>query len=294
MVVEATLASSGSVQMIGALAKNILDLLAARHSKDVFVPECKDGPTQGAEHLRMDAWVMNRSWAHSRFTAYEIKTSRSDFLNDRKWRNYLPYCNEFYFVAPNGLIDAKELPPEAGLLEQLGGFEGKRLVCRKKAAWREVEIPESIYRYVLMCRTQVARSEYVVERTKEERMQKWSCFVAQKAEARELGNRVGEAIRETVDTVRTENEQLKTQMSSYDDVRSLLSRLDIDPNGYISTWSLQRTIEEQRKVFRPELLIAMHSLQNSLSRALEVAEEMEAERASTNGQAGSSSLSFRA
>lgn len=81
-----------------AYAKNILRLLEAKHSKDLLIPECKDGPTQSvSEHLRMDAWVMNRSWAHPCYTAYEIKVTRSDFLNDRKWRGYLPYCNEFFF-----------------------------------------------------------------------------------------------------------------------------------------------------------------------------------------------------
>src|SRR5690242_5105664 len=94
----------------------IRKLLAAKHAEDVLVPECKDGPTQGGSHRRMDAWVMSKSWANPCVTGYEIKVSRSDFLGDEKWRTYLPLCNEFYFVAPSGIIEPDELPPEAGLL----------------------------------------------------------------------------------------------------------------------------------------------------------------------------------
>jgi len=48
---------------------------------------------------------------------FEVKISRSDFLSDRKWPNYLPYVNYFYFATPPGLIKPEELPPEIGLLE---------------------------------------------------------------------------------------------------------------------------------------------------------------------------------
>ena len=91
--------------MFNITANKIQSLLAVKHSKDIFVPECKDGPTHTADHLRMDAWVMKRSWVRPLSIGYEIKISRQDFLNDQKWHSYLNYCNEFYFVCPAGLID---------------------------------------------------------------------------------------------------------------------------------------------------------------------------------------------
>jgi hypothetical protein len=48
---------------------------------------------------------------------YEVKSSRSDFLNDAKWEKYLPYCTQFAFVAPAGAIFRWELPRECGLIE---------------------------------------------------------------------------------------------------------------------------------------------------------------------------------
>ena len=45
----------------GITAKQILDLLAERHAGDLFVPECKDGPSQYRGHLRLDAWTLLKS-----------------------------------------------------------------------------------------------------------------------------------------------------------------------------------------------------------------------------------------
>ncbi|GAG12604.1 unnamed protein product, partial [marine sediment metagenome] len=38
-------------------AREIVELLAAKHWKDIFIPECKDGPSWGGRPLRLDAWV---------------------------------------------------------------------------------------------------------------------------------------------------------------------------------------------------------------------------------------------
>lgn len=67
---------------------------------------------------RLDLLTLDlREWT---VRGFEVKTSRSDFLSDRKWQNYLPYVNYFYFATPPGLIRPRELPNEIGLLE-MGG-----------------------------------------------------------------------------------------------------------------------------------------------------------------------------
>lgn len=250
-------------------AKHILDLLAEKHSKDVFIAECKDGPTQSvSEHLRMDAWVMNRSWAHPCYTAYEIKVSRSDFLSDKKWRHYLPYCNEFFFVAPKGLIGTNELPPEAGLLELLGGANGKRLVRRKATQWRDVEVPESLFRYVLMCRVIVGRSEFHVERPKSEELAFWQRFCEEKTEKRELGYQVGKAIRDKVENVKRENERLEKRITEYEDIRQWLAQIGIDPNGYASRWTVKERMKAQEDLFPRDVVWTIKYLRDHLNDAL--------------------------
>jgi hypothetical protein len=45
----------------------------------------------------------------------EIKSSRADFMTDRKWRDYLEFCDRFFFgVAPDFPLDM--LPAECGLI----------------------------------------------------------------------------------------------------------------------------------------------------------------------------------
>ena len=52
----------------------------------------------------------------------EVKSSREDYLCDRKWGDYLPFCDAYYFaVAPEFPIDI--LPDEPGLIVA-DGFGG--------------------------------------------------------------------------------------------------------------------------------------------------------------------------
>ena len=129
-------------------------LLAIKHSKDVFIPECKTGATWGVgkkELLILDAWTMNKKWANAKATGYEIKVSRSDFINDNKWTGYLPYCNEFYFVCPKYLINPNDIPNDIGLI----WASKSRLTIRKYAQYRDVVIPVSLYQYILMARVEI-------------------------------------------------------------------------------------------------------------------------------------------
>jgi hypothetical protein len=45
----------------------------------------------------------------------EIKSGRADFVADRKWQDYLDYCDRFYFAVAAG-FPLELLPPEEGLI----------------------------------------------------------------------------------------------------------------------------------------------------------------------------------
>lgn len=103
----------------------------------------KDYEPQNPEQ-RIDFWAIN-CYLSKKFEkiAFEIKVSRSDFLNEiknpEKRQQALLFSNRFYFAAPKGLIRPEEIPPECGLVE----FEAGSTRCRwtKEAPWRDVSEP---------------------------------------------------------------------------------------------------------------------------------------------------------
>jgi hypothetical protein len=58
--------------------------------------------------------------AKGELTIVEIKVSRADLLGDRKWTDYLDYCDRFYWAVPPALAAICEgerfLPRDAGLI----------------------------------------------------------------------------------------------------------------------------------------------------------------------------------
>jgi hypothetical protein len=106
----------GSVFVGGIDSRQILNALAVQHKDDVFIPECKNGQSWGNDLLKLDAWVLKRTYSPLTTIGYEIKCSRQDFERDQKWTGYLGFCHYFYFVCPAGLIKAADLPPGVGLV----------------------------------------------------------------------------------------------------------------------------------------------------------------------------------
>lgn len=67
---------------------------------------------------RADVMALDRG---GRFTIVEIKSSPADYRSDRKWGDYLDFCDRFYFaVAPDF---PKEMLPDAHGLIVGDGYE---------------------------------------------------------------------------------------------------------------------------------------------------------------------------
>jgi len=239
--------------------------LRSKHGKDVFVPECKTGGTWQGGHQSLDAWAIKPSWANPLVTGYEIKISRSDFVNDDKWKSYMDYCNAFYFVCPTGLIQPDELPANVGLMWV--ARTGTRLYTKRKAPWRDVEIPESIYRYILFSRCKIVPPNYYSDKVGADYWQEW---LKVKQENKELGWLVSQSIRKTVedqiDTVRAENKAIKNKMDSYDMILSALKAYDlVDELGNpVHKYSLDRKMKQIVGVLPAGLLENIRQAINSL------------------------------
>lgn len=235
-----------SKSKIKITAPMVIDLLRTKHSADVFVTECKNGPSYCAGLRKMDAWVMPRSWAHMTIKCYEVKVSRSDFLNDKKWQEYLPYCHELYFVAPKGVIEPNELPPEAGLLQVAS--TGTNLFTKKKAARRNIELPEELYQYILMCRTDV-RAETVPHAD----VDYWKAWLARKEENQCVGSSVSKRLQkmfdEQVSAANNKSRQVGKDVKRLQWVADLLEEMDI-PVSSFDGWRFENDVKEKLEQVR--------------------------------------------
>lgn len=237
-------------------ASEIVELLAQKHANDVFVPNCKTGSSGGYGLKILDAWVMKRGWANPLVIGYEIKVNRSDFLNDNKWRDYLIYCNEFYFVTLKGLIQPNELPEEIGLLWISGG--SSRFHTKKKAVYRDIKIDENVFRYVLMHRATIG-GEYIYDK-----LDYWKKWIADKDEKSYIGQIVNEKLRKTYSTLMFENEQVKREIEQYSEIVAFLKDNDI----CLSNWTdgvcrdIKSKIDELESGFSSEF-------QSDLNKAIE-------------------------
>lgn len=245
-------------------SKAIVELLRVKHAKDVFVSECKDGPSQFGGHRRLDGWVMERSWANPRVIGYEVKISRSDFLQDDKWQDYLGLCNQLYFVCPNGMIKPEEVPASVGLMYV---SKTKTVLFRKKKAdFRNPTIPESLYRYILMCRARIAppglNNDSDCETSREENLRAW---IQRKDERAQLSWEVNKKIREIVDSVREENRRLKRDNETAADVLSMLKEMGIRPE-HASRHVVRREIEKRRFGVAQEISYAAKSMEDAIKR----------------------------
>lgn len=149
-------------------ASAITALLRKKHSGEVFVEELRGGAGYGGcSEGYIDAWTMHPypSKQNCRI-AYEVKISRSDFLRDikqpLKHRAALLFSNEFYFVAPEGMLGAEDLPLFAGLIEvkeyENGTVEGRMgLDVSVNAPWRDTSPPS--WRFVVSLVRNIERRE---------------------------------------------------------------------------------------------------------------------------------------
>ena len=217
-------------------AQDIIPLLAARHRKDLFVRECKTGPTIGTTHLRLDAWAMRRSYTRAATYGYEVKVSRSDFLSDDKWRSYLPYCNQFFWVAPRGLVLPDEISDGCGLLEVSNG--GKRLLTRKKAKHREAPAVADVWEYILISRVRA------VDDRIEPEAEYWKSWLERRGELKEVGWRVSKRLRQLIEEeitrVKQQNDALRNENRNLEQVREICAEVGIDLRGL---WNVRGEVE---------------------------------------------------
>jgi hypothetical protein len=256
-------------------AREILVLLEARHTNDLFVPECKDGSTVFGSHFRLDAWAMKRSWSKPLTTGYEIKVNRSDFMRDEKIAGYRDMCNCLYLVAPAGIVDPTEIPEYCGLL--VPASTGSRLFIKKKAPFRDIEDPAELYKYILMSRARIDRLRYYVHG---DRRRFWRQWLRTREIDKDFGHQVGGAIREEIKTrilsVAQDNEELVDRMAAYDEVIRILEGAGLATDNPRSlTWKVRERLDELDKGVSKELGFAMRQAETAGQRMREAVKALQ-------------------
>jgi hypothetical protein len=265
----------GNLTLTGITSKAILALLEAKHSGDVFISECKNGETWGARDLlKLDAWVLCRTYSPLRTIAYEIKVSRSDFERDTKWEKYLELCHEFYFVCPAGLIRNHDLPGRVGLV-----WASQDALFTKKRAERIDPNPEKLINlliYALMARVQIVTN---IERDKEpeishlEQIRKWTEEASTK---KELAVFIRGHIQQVYSHIIGLDFSFQQRESNIKYFKDALERLGIIWNSEDNSWNesqkVHESIEALKKAVDLSTIRQMRSLSKSLSGA---ADELE-------------------
>jgi len=112
------------------LARGVCRMLAQRGFASLT-----EFPTR--DRLRMDVCALGPK---GEIWCVEVKSSRADFLSDRKWESYLGWCDRFFFAVPESFPD-ELLPVAHGLIRADAwggdvlrwGAEEKLAAARRKA-----------------------------------------------------------------------------------------------------------------------------------------------------------------
>lgn len=242
---QSLIKEKGILRLNGISADNILALLENKHIKDVFVSECKNGETWGRRDLlKLDAWVLCRTYSPLTMIGYEIKTSRQDFEQDQKWTGYLDLCHQFYFVCPAGLIRAEDLPNRIGII-----WASKDKLHTKRKAERvnpDIEKVNRLLVYVLMSRIKIVANMFEID--KEEPKDKITLRreELERAEARsELALFVRGHIRRIHDEINKKEADIASRERVVKDFESHLARLGIIWDSEKSTWQDNMAVNQQ-------------------------------------------------
>lgn len=193
-------------------------------------------------------------------SAYEVKVSRGDYLRDDKWRGYLAFCNEFYFVCPDGLIKPEEVPEGAGLYWV--AKTGTQLRRKKRAPTREVRIPESVFRYILFSRARIdppRPHERLFEKKGRAYWENWLQVKKLDWEfGRAVGRRIQQVIEERINQVEQKSREVARENERLREVEEFLKSIGMtSKTSWFSLNGVRSRLEELNQVFSPEIMRAL-------------------------------------
>ncbi len=256
-------------------SKQILEFIEKRHAKDVVVPECKNGETWGVRDLlRLDAWVLCRSYSPLTTIGYEIKVDRHDFEQDQKWTGYLDLCHEFFFVCPAGLIRSTDLPSSIGLMwvSKAGNL------YLKKRPERRTPDPVKSYRlliYVIMARSRIVANMYEAnnqttnEGNNNDPLSYYRSVVEGARERKSLAAFIRGHIRDVWKQIEEKESDIRDKLSQVERFEQRLSRLGIVWDSAKSNWTENTRVRTEIDLLRLRMDDAQLNDMLNLAKVLE-------------------------
>jgi hypothetical protein len=258
----------------GISSGQVLSLLQKKHQNDVFVDECKSGPSWGAHLLKLDAWVLKTTYSPLTTIGYEIKVSRSDFEQDQKWVGYLDYCHEFYFVCPAGLIKSVDLPKEIGLIWT--NLRGDKLTTKKRAIRKQpvMEKMNNLLIYVLMSRSVIVANMYKAQKGltgKVDRLEVKKHLVEKAQEREALAEFINGHVREVYEQSKARCERAQSMEQWADEFSKRLDKLGFvwkpEKDGWSERIEISNKIDALRSHIDDKTINDMESIARRLSAA---------------------------
>ena len=221
-------------------SKQILALLEAKHLRDVFIPECKNGETWSTRQLlKLDAWCLMRTYSPLSTIGFEIKVSRSDFDQDQKWVDYLDLCHMFYFVCPAGLVRSVDLPEHVGLIwvSASGKLHTKKVAQRRQP---DKDKLNNLLIYALMSRSRIVANmneANLAEPTEQvSRLKQMAQSVADSDQKKELSRLVRGHVRKIWEEIRGKELKLESRERRIKDFEARLGQLGITWDSTNDAW----------------------------------------------------------
>lgn len=251
-------------------AHEIKKALSEKHRKDFFMTEVKNGSTWMSSGLRiLDAVAFNKSWANKKITGYEIKVSRSDFLNDAKYLEYLPLVHSLYFVVPNGLVKKEEVPIEVGLIYYYP--ETGALLTKRHPLPRKIEISVDFLLYIIYSKMQSDRYPFF----NNNRVEYFKEWLAEKESYRELGHGLSQKIKAELKRLNDELARANRfngnsrERKEYEEIMSVLERSGMPVWTNPAEW-----LRNELKRECPKEIESIEFHANHISRIINEAKEM--------------------
>lgn len=249
-------------------ATDIKHALSLKHREDFFLTEVKNGSTWSNNALAiMDALAIKKSWAKPCLTGYEVKVSRSDFMNDEKWPIYKSLCHRFYFACPKDLIQPDELPDDVGLV--WFNPEKKNIYTRKKAPFRDIELSADLFYYIILSRLDNEKHPFFS--SNREMMEQ---YVLDKASKRELGMKVASKMAMQMAELETEaahlknkNERLTFQNEQFESLLKVMEKHGLNANRWNAEDELDKALST---AVPPKFLETIETIQKASNRLTEI------------------------